>query len=83
MPQSMMGKRTGAHVQNQNPVIRVRPRLVFTRRVSKPIEPISGGGLDFTRVKPGLRVFLYTTKLIRDSFNPGRTPVSLCRVNRA
>ena len=35
-----------------------------------------------TRVEPGLAVFT-RQKLARVSFNPGRTRVSLCRVNRA
>ena len=54
---------------------RVRPGLkltqvVFTRHFSK-----------LTRVEPGLAVFT-RQKLTRASFNPGRTRVSLCRVNR-
>ena len=54
----------------------VRPELkltqvVFTRHFSK-----------LTRVEPGLAVFT-RQKLTRDSFNPGRTRVSLYRVNRA
>ena len=49
---------------------------------STRIEPTSGGGLDLTRVEPGLAVFT-RQKLTRVSFNPGRTRVSLCRVNRA
>ena len=38
---------------------RVQPRFVFTRYFSKltRIEPTSGGGLNLTRVEPGLAVF--------------------------
>ena len=66
---------------------RVRPRLVFTRhfsnltRVRPGSKPNSGGGLDLIRVEPGLAAFI-RQKLTRVSFNPGRTRVSLCRVNR-
>ena len=49
---------------------------------STRVEPTSGGGLDLTRVEPRLAVFT-RQKLNRVSFNPGRTRVSLCRVNRA
>ena len=48
---------------------------------STRVEPASGGGLDLTRVEPGLAVFT-RQNLTRVSFNPGRTRVSLCRVNR-
>ena len=61
---------------------------MFTRhfsnlaRSSTRVEPTSGGGLDLTRVEPGLAVFT-RQKLTQVSFNPGRTQVSLCRVDRA
>ena len=46
------------------------------------VEPTSGDGLDLTWVEPELGVFT-RQKLTRVSFNPGRTQVSLCRVNMA
>ena len=49
---------------------------------STRVKPTSGGGLDLTRVEAGLGVFTQQ-KLTWVSFNPGRTRVSLCRVNRA
>ena len=49
-------------------------QVVFTQHFSK-----------LTRVKPGLVVFTRQTNpgQTRASFNPGRTRVSLCSVNRA
>ena len=55
--------------------------LFQTNPGSTRVEPTSGGGLDITRFEPGLTVFT-RLKLTRVSFNPGRTRVSLCRVNR-
>ena len=56
--------------------------LFQTNPGSTRVEPTSGGGLDLTRVEPGLAVFT-RQNLTQVSFNAGRTRVSLCRVNRA
>ena len=56
--------------------------LFQTNPGSTQVEPTSGGGLDLTWVELGLAVFT-RQKLIRVSSNPGRTRVSLSRVNRA
>ena len=81
-----MGKRTSAYVQNQtNPgSTQVCVYTIFfpTNPGSTRVEPTSGGGLNLTRIKPGLAV-LTRQKLTRVSFNQGRIRVSLCRVDRA
>ena len=44
--------------------------LFQTKPGSTRVEPTSGGGLDLTRIEPGLAVFT-RQKLTRVSFNPG------------